>query len=200
MTRTRSALALLLFIGLLSIIITPYAAAAAPSIYEVLVDDTYGFKQVRIIEPSKMAFKYENLTLVLNAGDTVIWKNYAYSPSGNQSYNNLDITIVSVQNLWDIRNSYLKYFGRSFNYTFNQPGTYEVYIKEYPRVRHQTVIVAAVETPTVTTPAPTATETAIATASVTQTPQTTSPEFNLWYILAILVVAGIVVLIYYLKK
>ncbi len=200
MNGSRSVLALI-FIGLLCLIIIHGAAALQPFVYKVLVDDTYGFKQVRIIEPSNTTFKYENLTLVLNAGDTVIWTNDAYGP--NQYYNNLDITIVSVQNLWDNSSSYLKYFGRSFNYTFNQPGTYEVYMKEYPRVRHQTIIVAAVETPTVTTPPPTqtATETATPTASVTQTPETVSAEFNLWYIMmALIVVAGIVVLWFSIKK
>lgn len=190
MTRTRSALALL-FIGLLSIIIIPYAAAAAPSVYKVIVDDYYGFKIVRIVEPSDTQFTYENLTLRINAGDSVIWEN--------QAYDNSELTIVSEQNLWDSKQGYLRYNYRSFNYTFTQPGTYQVSIREEPRIRHQTIIVAAVETPVVTTPAPTAT-TAIATASVAPTPQTTSPGINLWYILAILVAAGIVVFIYYFKK
>ncbi|MBU4077061.1 MAG: hypothetical protein KKI06_10220, partial [Euryarchaeota archaeon] len=180
MTRSRSALALLSIL-LLSIIITTHAAAAAPSVYKVIVDDYYGFKIVRIIEPSNTQFTYENLTLKINSGDSVIWEN--------QAYDNNELTIVSEQNLWDSKQGYLKYNYRSFNYTFTQPGTYQVSIGEDPRIRHQTIIVASVETPTVTTPAPTptATETAIATASVTQTPQTTSPGFNLWYILAILV-------------
>ncbi|MDP3103161.1 MAG: hypothetical protein Q8M95_00970 [Candidatus Methanoperedens sp.] len=193
MTRSRSALALLSIL-LLSIIITTHAAAAAPSVYKVIVDDYYGFKIVRIIEPSNTQFTYENLTLKINSGDSVIWEN--------QAYDNNELTIVSEQNLWDSKQGYLKYNYRSFNYTFTQPGTYQVSIGEDPRIRHQTIIVASVETPTVTTPAPTptATETAIATASVTQTPQTTSPGFNLWYILAILVVAGIVVFIYYFKN
>lgn len=191
MTRSRSALALL-FIGLLSIIIIPYAAAAAPSVYKVIVDDYYGFKYVRIIEPGNTQFTYENLTLKINAGDSVIWEN--------QADDNNELTIVSEQNLWDSKQGYLRYNYRSFNYTFTQPGTYQVSVREDPRLRHQTIIVAAVETPVVTTPTPTATETAIATASVTQTPQPTSPGFNLWYILAILVVAGIVVFIYYFKK
>jgi len=81
------------------------------------------------------------------------------------------------------------------------PGTYGIYIKEYPRVPHQTIIVAAVETPTVTTPppTPTETETAAPTVSVAQTPQITKPGFNPWYILlAFIVVAGLVVFIYYL--
>jgi plastocyanin len=170
-------------------------------VYKVLVDDTLGFKQVRI-EPNNPDFKYDNLTLMINPGDSVIWINNAYDPSGNAYNNNVDITIVSVQNLWDSQSGYLKYYRRSFNYTFNQPGTYEVYMKEYPRVRHQTIIVAPSETPAITTPVPTptATETPAPTASI-QTPQTATPGFDLWYILlAFIVVAGLVVFIYSIKK
>ena len=132
------------------IILTPYAVVAAPSVYKVLVDDNFGFKQVRI-EPSNPDFKYDNLTLMINPGDSVIWMNYIYDPSGIAYKNNVPITIVSVQNLWDNQSGYLRNFGRSFNYTFDQPGSYEVYIKEYPKVRHQTIMVAPSETPIATT-------------------------------------------------
>ena len=184
MTRSKSASAIILIV-LLLIFLTPYAAAQ-PSVYRVLVDDWYGFYKVS--GGNDTPFKYENQTLNINAGDTVIWVNDAS--------NNDELTILSVQNLWDSVKGYLKYNYRSFNYTFTQSGTYEIYVKEYPRRPHQTIIVAPVETPTVTTPppTPTETETAVATASVTPTPATPSQEFNLWYILlAFIVVAGIVV-------
>ena len=200
MKRSRSALAL---IGMLFIIVlTQYAVAAAPSVYTVLVDDKFGFKQVRI-EPGNPDFKYDNLTLMINPGDSVIWMNYIYDSSGIAYKNNVPITIVSVQNLWDNQSGYLRNFGRSFNYTFNQPGSYEVYIKEYPKVRHQTIMVAPSETPIATTlpPAPTETKTPAPTVSVIQTPQAVTPGFDLWYILlAFIVVAGLVVLIYSFKK
>jgi plastocyanin len=194
MTRLNSAL-FLIFIGLLSFILHP--AAAEPSVYKVFVDGSGndGFKVVRIIEPKSTTFKYENLTLKLNAGDSVIWES--------QDYYDWPLTIVSEQNLWDTKSGYLRYSYTSFNYTFMQPGTYGVYIKEYPRVPHQTIIVAAMETPTVTTPppTPTETETAAPTASVAQTPPGALPGFNPWYILlAFIVVAGIVLFIYSLKK
>jgi len=202
MKSSKSALALI-FIGLLCIIVlTPYAAVAAPSVYTVFVDDNFGFKKVRI-EPIDPAFKYDNLTLMINPGDSVIWENYIYDPSGIAYKNNVPITIISVQNLWDNQSGYLRNFGRSFNYTFDQPGSYEVYIQEYPKVRHQTIIVAQLETPVATTlpPTPTETETPAPTASVTQTPQAAAPGFDLWYILlAFIVVAGLVVFIYSLKK
>ena len=200
MKRSKSALAL---IGLLFIILlTPYSAVAAPSVYTVLVDDNFGFKQVRI-EPSNPDFKYDNLTLMINSGDSVIWMNYIYDSSGIAYKNNVPITIVSVQNLWDNQSGYLRNFRRSFNYTFDQPGSYEVYMKEYPKVRHQTIIVSPSETPIATTPLPkpTETETPAPTASVTQTPQGVTPGFDLWYILlAFIGVAGLVVFIYSLKK
>ncbi len=192
MTRSKSALASILI--LLLIILTPIAASAAqPSVYSVYVDDWYGFYKVN--EVNHTPFKYENQTLNINVGDTVIWVNDA-------SDNN-ELTILSVQNLWDSVKGYLKYNYRSFSYTFTQPGTYEIYVKEYPRRPHQTIIVAPVETPTVTTPppTPTETETIVATASVTQTPAATSPVINLWYILlAFIVVAGIVVFMLLKKK
>ena len=144
---------------------------------------------------------YENQTLNINVGETVIWVNDASD--------NLELTIRSVQNLWDSVRGYLKYNYRSFNYTFTQPGTYEIYVKEYPRRKHQTIIVAPLETPTVTTPppTPTATETAAATettapaATIKQTPQATSSEFNLWYILlGFIAIVGIVVFMLLKKK
>ncbi len=196
MNRSESALALI-SIGLLIILFVPYAATAAPTVYRVYVDEWYGF--YRVIENNYTPLKYENQTLNLNAGDTVIWINDASD--------NSDMTIVSAQNLWDNNSAYLQYNDRSFNYTFNKPGTYEVYMKENPRRPHQTIIVAGVETPAVTTPSPTPTPTETITVapsvtpSVTQTPQEKAPEFNLWYILlALILVVVIAVLFYNLKK
>jgi plastocyanin len=194
MKRTKSVLGLI-FIGMLIILFSSYADAATPSVYRVWVDDYYGFYQVRNIEPGNITFKYENNTLNINAGDSVVWEN--------QAYNNDELTIISEQNLWDNKSGYMKYNYRIFNYTFMQPGTYQISIKEEPRLRHQTIVVAPVETPIVTTqaPTPTETETPAPTASVAQTPQTTTPGFNVWYILlALIVVAGLVVIIYSLKK
>lgn len=190
MNRSKSAIALISIV-LLIIILTPIAAVAAqPSVYSVYVDEWYGFK--RVIETNYTPFKYENQTLNLKVGDTVFWVNDA---------DNESLTIVSQEGLW--ADAYLKYNRHRFNFTFTKPGTYGVYMKEFPRRPHQTIIVAGVETPTVTTPppTPTATETAAPTASITQTPQATSPEINLWYILlAFILVAGIVVLMLLNKK
>jgi plastocyanin len=194
MNRSKTAMALI-FIGMLIILFSSYADAATTAVYRVRVHDYYGFYQVRNIEPGNITFKYENNTLNINAGDSVIWEN--------QADNNYELTIISEQNLWDSKSGYLKYNYRSFNYTFIQPGTYQISIKEEPRIRHQTIIVAPVEGPVVTTlpPTPTETETAAPTASVTQTTQTATPGFDFQYsLLAFILVAGLVVLIYSLKK
>ena len=196
MKRSKSALALI-SIGIMIILFSSYADAATPSVYKVWVDDYYGFYQVRNIEPGNISFIYVNNTLNINVGDKVIWEN--------QAYNNYELTILSEQNLWDSSYGYLKYNYRSFNYTFMQPGTYQISIKEEPRLRHQTINVAPVETPVVTTlpPTPTETETPAPTASITQTQATPAATsgFDLWYILlAFIVVAGLVVFIYSLKK
>ncbi len=192
MNRSKSAL-VLIFIGILIILFSSYADAAIPSVYRVWVDDYYGFYQVRNIEPGNTSFIYVNNTLNINVGDELIWEN--------QAYNNNELTIISEQNLWDSKSGYLKYNYRSFNYTFMQPGTYQISIKEEPRIRHQTIIVAPVETPVVITqpPTPTGTETSAPTASVTQTPRTATSGFDLWHILlAFIVAVGFILLIYFL--
>ncbi len=194
MKRSKSALALI-FIVMLIILFSSYVDAATPSVYRVWVDDYYGFYQVRNIEPGNITFKYVNNTLNINVGDNVIWEN--------QAYDNNELTILSEQNLWDSKYGYLKYNYRAFNYTFMQPGNYQISIKEEPRLRHLTIIVAPVETPVATTlpPTPTKTETPAPAASVTQIPQTATSGFDLWYILlAFIVVVGLVVFIYSIKK
>lgn len=165
-------------------------ASAEPSVYKVFVDDALGFK--RVIELNYTPFEYINLTLVINVSDKVIWTNDADMES---------LTIVSEQNLWDNQSAYLRYVYNSFNYTFTQPGTYGFYIKEKPRVRHQTIIVKSVVAPT-----PTATRTEIPTATpmptILETPvEKPKPAFNLWYILiAVLAVAGIILYLYSGKR
>ncbi len=152
MNRSNSALALI-FIGLLNILFTIYPVTASPAVYMVVVDDNYGFYEVRNIEPGNISFKYVNNTLNINAGDNVIWEN--------QADNNNDLTILSEQNLWDNKSGYLRYNYDTFNYTFKQPGTYQLYLKDEPLISPQTIVVAPlVETPTATTPSQTPTPTA----------------------------------------
>ncbi len=102
------------------------------STYKVFVDETYGFK--RVIETNYRPFEYKNLTLKVYAGDTVIWINDA---SDNEH-----LTIISEEKLWNNSVAFLRYNYDMFNYTFTKLGTYEVSIKEYPRVAHQKIIVS----------------------------------------------------------
>ncbi len=100
--------------------------------YISFVDQYYGFKNVRVIGTNR-SFVYQNLTLNISTSDTVIWENDA-NPDEK-------LTIISDQGLWNNTSAILRWNYQSFNYTFTQPGTYGVYIKEYPRIQHQRIIV-----------------------------------------------------------
>ncbi len=166
-------------------------AAGEPAVYKVFVDESYGFYKVR--ELNNTPFVYENLTLNINVGDTVIW--------ANDASDNSEETIISEQNLWDNKSGFLRYTFDFFNYTFTVPGTYSVYIKEHPRIQHQTIVVRSVETPTAT-PTQTPTATPALTTTVTGTPvAAVTPAFNLWYIIiAALVLVGLILLLYLGRK
>jgi plastocyanin len=90
----------------------------------------YGFNKVTVRNGSA---PYVNNTLTINSGDTVKW----VSVTDNLYY----LTVVSKEGLWDNSSSMMKYRYRFFNYTFNQTGEYEVYLKEFPRVTHQKIVV-----------------------------------------------------------
>lgn len=95
------------------------------------MDQYYGFK--RVIEANYTPFTYENFTLNIYVGDTITWVNDA-DPDEK-------LTILSEQNLWNESRGMLRWNYQFINYTFTQPGTYGVYIKEYPRKQHQRIIV-----------------------------------------------------------
>ncbi len=111
---------------------TSTPAPREPLIYKSFVDQYYGFKTVRLIGIDR-PFVYQNLTLNISTGDTIIWVNEA-DPDEK-------LTIVSEQGLWNNTSASLRWNYQYFNYTFNQTGTYGVYIKEYPRLAHQIIIV-----------------------------------------------------------
>ncbi len=110
---------------------TPTPVARKPLLYKSFVDQDYGFK--RVIEANYTPFVYDNLTLNIHTGDTIMWINDA-DPDER-------LTIMSEQNLWNGSSGLLRWNYQYFNYTFTQPGTYGIYIKEEPRVRHQIIIV-----------------------------------------------------------
>jgi len=104
--------------------------ARTPAYYLADIDDMYGFRKVTVKNGSA---SYSNHTLTINVGDNVKWISV--------SEENIPLTVVSVEGLWNNSSSFLKYSYRNFNYTFNQPGTFEVYLKDNPRIAHQKIIV-----------------------------------------------------------
>lgn len=104
--------------------------ARTQRLYISEVDDLYGFRRVTTTNGSS---NYTNRTLIINSGDTVKWISVTDA--------NYSLTVVSQENLWDNSSSRLRYYLSWFNYTFNNPGNYEVYIKEFPKVTHQKIIV-----------------------------------------------------------
>jgi plastocyanin len=105
--------------------------ARVPAVYKVDVDDILGFYRVRLITSTTPPI-YNNYTLNINTGDKVIWI------SESEDYT---ITIVSEQGLWDNTSAKLRWNYQQFNYTFEQPGTYGVYLMEFPKVKHQKIVV-----------------------------------------------------------
>lgn len=170
--------------------------------YRSSVDQDYGFYRVIDITTHKPA-SYENNTLTINVGDTVIWENDATPDE--------PLTIISEQGLWGNRSAYLRWNYQKFSYTFNQSGTYSVYIKEYPREKHHTIIVKGVvkvvSTPTMTnTVLPTSAIVEIDTNKTSKINETvvienSKREYVLYYIIAgFIIIVGIIVLIKRINK
>lgn len=102
-----------------------------PMVYKSYVDQDYGF--YRVIDVNNKPNVYENLTLNIYSGDKIIWINDA-TPDEM-------LTIISEQGLWNNTAAILRWNYQQYNYTFTQPGNYSVYLREYPRIRHQKIIV-----------------------------------------------------------
>ncbi|VVB91444.1 Uncharacterised protein [uncultured archaeon] len=111
------------------------AHVSVPVVYKADVDSYRGF--TRIVSNSSKPVQYDvyNRTLTIVAGDTVVWINDA-DPEEK-------LTILSEEGLWPTNETkaILRWNFAKFNYTFTQPGTYGVYIKEYPRIQHLKIIV-----------------------------------------------------------
>ena len=102
-----------------------------PMLYKSYVDQDYGF--YRVIDVSNKPTVYENLTLNIYSGDSVVWINDA-TPDEK-------LTIISDQGLWNSTAAILRWNYQQFQYNFTQPGAYSVSIREYPRKLHQKIIV-----------------------------------------------------------
>lgn len=171
--------------------------------YRSSVDQDYGFYRVIDIT-THMPASYENNTLTINIGDTVIWENDATPDE--------PLTIISEQGLWGNRSAYLRWNYQKFNYTFNQSGTYSVYIKEYPREKHQTIIVKDVSGLVKVVSAPTMTNTVLPTSTIVEIDETpkinetvaienSKREYMLYYVIAgFFIIVGIIVLVNRINK
>lgn len=122
---------------MISILISPVIgdenSTEKPITYRVFVDNQQGFNRIFDITLNKPVYS-QNRTLNIYRGDTIIW------------INNVDrrLTIVSEQKLWDNKSGHLAQEYKELNYTFTEPGVYDVYIKEYPTLK-QKIIVGPIE-------------------------------------------------------
>ena len=122
-----------------SILISPVIAIDSlsirtPVIYRDFIDQ-YGVS--KIYETYNVTYSkavlYQNGTLNIYKGDTIIWINYA----------DKRLTIMSEQNLWNNESGILTEY-KELNYTFTKYGIYNIYIKEFPNLK-QKIIVGPIE-------------------------------------------------------
>ena len=121
--------------GILLIILCASGASASIT-YNSEVDLNDGFYRVTVRDSPTYTYFVDwddvNKSLTINVSDTVTWIN--------SDIKDLKITIVSEQELWSEKDSYLKWNTRWFSYRFEKPGTYGVYVQENVKF-HQTIIV-----------------------------------------------------------
>lgn len=126
---------------MISILISPVVAIDNQSnqnntTYRTFVDQNHGFYivyQVYDVTFGKVA-NYQNRTLNISRGDTITWINRE----------DMRLTVISEQKLWDEKSGFLAWEYKEFNYTFTNPGIYDVYIKENPGLK-QRIIVGPIE-------------------------------------------------------
>lgn len=109
--------------------------ASAAITYNSDIDLDNGFYGVTVRDAPTFPYAYPNYTnnvLTINVSDSIVWLN--------SDIKNLRITIISSQELWNEKDSYLKWNTRWFSYRFEKPGVYEIYVKENVKFR-QTIVV-----------------------------------------------------------
>lgn len=129
-------LIILIMIILISPVIGENNQSTNNTTYRVFVDNTYGFYRVYEAN-SDRSIEYENRTLNISKGDTIIWTNDAVPDT--------KLTIINKQNLWEKHEGELRWNYKQFKYIFNKSGIYDIYIKEYSRFK-QKIIVGPIET------------------------------------------------------
>lgn len=136
--------------------------------YKSYVDSEYGFYKARDITTYKPA-PLVGRTLTINVGDTVIW----------ESDMSLDktLTIINEQNLWNSVDAYVQ-GSHTFSYTFMISGTYDIYAKEYPKLRQYIVVKDSVVPTVIPTVIITPVPTTIQTTSPIYTPSSLNDDNN----------------------
>ena len=180
------------FICIVAIIMQPISAEIIT--YRSDVDQDYGFYRVIDITTHKSS-PYVNNTLTINVGDIIEWINYADPDE--------PLTIVSKEELWGNKSAYLRWNYQKFSYTFNKSGSYEVYIKEYPREQHQIIKVGPTEVPTITvisTPTINITENVVSPTPIVTDKVPIKDTGNISIIWLLTIIVGIVIFIIYKNK
>lgn len=136
--------------------------------YKSYIDSEYGFYKARDITAYKPA-PLVGRTLTINVGDTVIW----------ESDMSLDktLTIINEQNLWNSVDAYVQ-GSHTFSYTFMISGTYDIYAKEYPKLRQYIVVKDSVVPTVIPTIIITPVPTTIQTTSPIYTPSSLNDDNN----------------------
>ena len=103
------------------------------TVYRVLVDGYHGFFRIYDLTTEKELKGEESgdKAFNINVGDTVIWSNEDPVES---------FTVDSDPKLWTDRFGYLRP-GKRFNYSFNRPGMYNIFIKQSSTLPYQIIIV-----------------------------------------------------------
>lgn len=106
--------------------------------YRVLVDGYNGFYRIYRIYDVRTSeeityTEYDNNTLNIRVGDTVIWSN-----EDPVEY----LTIVSIPKLWENRTSYIR-TAKIFSHKFNKVGKYDIYIRQHQDLPHQKIVVSS---------------------------------------------------------
>lgn len=95
---------------------------------ESLNEQGTGAEQSQEISPNPYLVRLKSYDLIpssleINTGETVVWRNYQESTV---------LYLASEEGLFEAQRIP---YGRTFVYTFNQPGTYSFYVEGYPRMQ-----------------------------------------------------------------
>lgn len=106
-----------------------------PTTYRILVDQYHGFYRIYEVYNKSLGrtINYQNGTLNINKGDTIIWINDAVPDT--------KLIIINQQKLWGNNSGELKWAYKQFNYTFDKSGLYDVYIKGHSKSQFRQQII-----------------------------------------------------------